>query len=134
MNTQSIESGFAQVGARLKVREIASRWRQGERTWISPTEYSLDIRRDRNGEFFEFRVPTHLRDSLDVTVMQSEPKARHLLLFVRKAGDKPQMDRFLCGHDEREWFVAAGAGRRVFGPPGDGRAAANAGASGLGQP
>jgi hypothetical protein len=30
-----------------------------------------------------------------------------LLLFVRKPGDMPQLDRFLCGHDEREWFVAA---------------------------
>ena len=107
MNTQPIESGFAQVGARLKVREIASRWRQGDRTWISPTDYSLDIRRDGNGEFFELRVPTHLSDSLDVTIMQNEPKQRHLLLLVRKTGAKPQMDRFLCGHDEREWFVAA---------------------------
>src|ERR1019366_523374 len=107
MNTQSIESGFAQVGARLKVREIASRWRQGDRSWIDPKDYSLDIRRDGSGEFFELRVPTHLRDTLEVTVTQSERKQRHLLLFVRKAGDKPQLDRFLCGHDEREWFVAA---------------------------
>lgn len=95
------------MGARLKVREIASRWRQGDRTWTSPKDYSLDIRRDGNGEFFELRVPTHLRDSLDVTVVQSEPKQRHLLLFVRQAGDQPRLDRFLCGHDEREWFVAA---------------------------
>jgi hypothetical protein len=107
MNTQPIESGFAQVGARVKVREIASRWRQGDRSWIDPTDYSLDIQRDGNGEFFELRVPTHLSDTLDVTVMQSEPKQRHLLLFVRKPGDKPRLDRFLCGHDEREWFVAA---------------------------
>lgn len=107
MNTQSIESGFAQVGARLKVREIASRWRQGDRSWIDPTDYSLDIQRDGSGEFFELRVPTHLSDRLDVTVRQSEPKQRHLLLFVRKPGDKPQLDRFLCGHDEREWFIAA---------------------------
>jgi hypothetical protein len=42
-----------------------------------------------------------------VSVMQSEPKQRHLLLFVRKPGEKPQLDRFLCGHDEHEWFVAA---------------------------
>jgi len=89
MNTQSIESGFAQVGARLKVREIASRWHPGNRSWISPTDYSLDIQRDGNGKFFELRVPTHLLDALDVTVMQSEPKQRHLLLFVRKPGDKP---------------------------------------------
>jgi hypothetical protein len=107
MNTKPIESGFAQVGARVKVREIPSRWTQGDRSWISPQDYSLDIQRDGQGEFFELRVPTHLSDELDVTVMQSEAKQRHLLLFVRKPGDKPQLDRFLCGHDEREWFVAA---------------------------
>lgn len=70
-------------------------------------DYALDIRRDGNGEFFEFRVPAHLSDSLDINIMQSEPKHRHLLLLVRKNGEKPQLDRFLCGHDEREWFVAA---------------------------
>jgi hypothetical protein len=107
MNTQPIESGFTQVGARVKVREIPSRWTQGDRSWISPQDYSLDIQRDGKGEFFELRVPTHLSETLDVTVTQSEPKQRHLLLFVRKPGDKPQLDRFLCGHDEREWFVAA---------------------------
>jgi len=95
------------VGARLKVREIASRWRQGDRSWITPQDYALDIRRDGRGEFFELRVPTHLRDSLEATVVQNEPKRRHLLLLVRQSGDKPKLDRFLCGHDEREWFVAA---------------------------
>jgi hypothetical protein len=107
MNKQPIESGFARVGARVKVREIPSRWTQGDRSWIDPPDYSLDIRRDGQGEFFELRVPTHLSDELDVTVMQSEPRQGHLLLAVRKAGEQPQFDRFLCGHDEREWFVAA---------------------------
>src|SRR6266404_2090120 len=107
MNAKHIESRFAEIGARLNVREIPSRWRQGDRQWIDPTDYALDIRRDGNSEFFELRVPTHLSDSLDVNVVQSEPNGRHLLLFVRKIGDKPQLDRFLCGHDEREWFVAA---------------------------
>jgi hypothetical protein len=107
MNTQQIETKFDAMGARLKVREIPSRWQQGDRTWISPSDFAVDIRRDGNGEFFELRVPTHLSGSLDVSVMQSEPKQRHLLLAVRKSGDKPHLDRFLCGHDEREWFVAA---------------------------
>jgi hypothetical protein len=107
MNTQPIETGFAQMGTRLKVREIASRWCQGDFSWINPEDYALDIRRDSSGEFFELRVPTHMSDSLEVTVMQSDPKRRHLLLLVRKTGEKPQLDRFLCGHDEREWFVAA---------------------------
>lgn len=95
------------MGARLKVREIPSRWRLGSRAWVDPVDFTLDIRRDGAGEFFELRLPTHLRETLDVSVAQAEPKERHLLLFVRKSGEKPQLDRFLCGHDEREWFVAA---------------------------
>ena len=107
MNANQIESRFAEMGARLKVREIPARLN----SWTSAAaDYAVDIQRDRKGEFFELRVPVHLRDGLEVSVMQSEPKQRHLLLFVRKPGDKDdkaQFDRFLCGHDEREWFVAA---------------------------
>jgi len=107
MNANQIESRFAEMGARLKVREVPTRLNP----WSSAAaDYAVDIQRDRNGEYFELRVPVHLRDGLEVSVMQSEPKQRHLLLFVRKPGDKndkAQLDRFLCGHDEREWFVAA---------------------------
>jgi hypothetical protein len=107
MNANYIESKFAAMGARLKVREIPSRWRQGDRSWIEPKDFAMDLRRDSNGQFFELRVPSHLSESLDVAVMQAEPKQRHLLLAVRKAGTDAKLDRFLCGHDEREWFVAA---------------------------
>jgi hypothetical protein len=107
MNAKPIESKFAAMGARIKVREIPSRWRNGVRSWIEPRDYVVDIQRDGAGEFFELRVPTHLSETLDVCVMQAEPKQRHLLLAVRKTGDEPALDRFLCGHDEREWFVAA---------------------------
>jgi hypothetical protein len=107
MNANNLESKFATMGARLKVREIPSHWRQGDRTWISPRDFAVDIQRDTRGEFFELRVPTHLSDSLEVSVPQIEPKQRHLLLQVRKSGAETQLDRFLCGHDEREWFVAA---------------------------
>ena len=104
MNANQIESKFAEMGARLKVREVPARLS----AWSSTlADYAVDIQRDRKGEFFELRVPVHLRDELEVSITQSEPKQRHLLLFVRKPGDKPQLDRFLCGHDEREWFVAA---------------------------
>ncbi|MGC3961248.1 MAG: hypothetical protein QM813_25970 [Verrucomicrobiota bacterium] len=91
----------------MKVREVPSRWRQGARSWISPVDFAVDIQRDGVGEFFELRVPTHLSEVLDLTVMQAEPKQQHLLLAVRRSGHVPQFDRFLCGHDEREWFVAA---------------------------
>ena len=42
MNANNIESKFAAMGARLKVREIASRWRQGDRTWTSPNDFAVD--------------------------------------------------------------------------------------------
>jgi len=97
MNTNIIADQFARMGARFKVsyQEDAPRWR------VAP-DYALDIRRDRRGEFFELRVPQAM--ALDVCVMQAEPRDRHLLLLVKKPQSK---DRFLCGHDEREWFVAA---------------------------
>jgi len=72
------------MGARLKLREVPSRWRQGDRSWISPADFAVDIQRDGSGEFFELRVPTHLSDALDISVMQAEPRQRHLLLAVRK--------------------------------------------------
>ena len=101
MNAKYIESRFAEMGARLKVREVPVRWDDSTR------DYAMDIRRDRDGEFFELRVPTHLSETVEATVLQSQPKQRHLLVLIRKTDGKPQLDRFLCGHDEREWFVAA---------------------------
>jgi len=107
MNAIQLESKFAAMGARMKVREIPSRWRQGDRSWISPQDFAMDLRRDGNGQFFELRVPTHLSELLEINVMQALPDKRHLLLAVRNTLEKMQLDRFLCGHDEREWFVAA---------------------------
>ena len=95
------------MGARMIVREIPSRWSHGDRRWFSPTDYAMDIQRDARGEFFELRVPSHLSAALEATVVQSVPRERHLLLMVRRSGQTPQLDRFLCGHDERDWFVAA---------------------------
>ncbi len=102
MNANNIESKFAAMGARIKLREIASHWLQGDRAWVSPADFAVDIRRDNAGEFFELRVPTHLRDTLDVSVIQAEPKQRHLLLFVRKQGENLKLSpepRFL-----KLWF------------------------------
>ena len=107
MNAIQLEFKFAAMGARMKVREIPSPWRQGDRSRIDPRDFAMDLRRDGNGQFFELRVPTHLSGSPDINVMQALPDKRHLLLAVRNTVEKKQLDRFLCGHDEREWFVAA---------------------------
>ncbi len=111
MKLEHIESKFAAMGARLKVRAIPSRWQQGDRHWLSPQDYAMDVQRDRHGEFFELRLPTHLAEAVDFSVLNAKPEQQHLLLLARKLTDKPQTDRFLCGHDERHWFVAAVPGR-----------------------
>ena len=104
MNTNHIESQFATMGARFRARIVPENRR-------SRSDYAMDIRRDRHGEFFELRVPGNLSDQLDVGVLQVRPRERHLLLLVRRDQPKRTLDRFLCGHDEREWFVASVPGR-----------------------
>ena len=44
MNAKQIESKFIAMGARLKVREIPSRWQMGDRKWIAPADYAMDTK------------------------------------------------------------------------------------------
>ncbi len=61
----------------------------------------LNIQSDRDGEYFELQhVPRFLPQLQVLDVQASE---RHLLLMARIDDMK---DKFLCGHDERHWFVA----------------------------
>jgi len=103
MNTKPIEEQFLRMGVRLKVTEpeVISRgwWTQKQ------TEYSLDVQRDRKGEHYVLTVPEEREAELEIGLLQNRPKERHLLLMVRD--QEKTIDRFLCGHDEREWFVAA---------------------------
>ena len=95
MNTNLLEAKFAGIGARLKVADRPSR-----RTRTSGV-VSLDVQADRKGEFFEIvRQP---EAEAEVAVLDVQPTDRHLLLLVREGKDK---SKFLCGHDERHWFVA----------------------------
>lgn len=98
MNTPILERQFARVGARVKVVQ------QNERRWGRPG-LALDVRRDDHGEFFEVRLPSPPQPAPDLLVLQTDRQDRHLLLLARSVDGRK--DRFLCGHDEREWFVAA---------------------------
>lgn len=97
MNRDNLESKFASIGARLKFTDRPTR-----RRFAIERSISLDVQNDRHGEFFEIlQIPN---GEADIEVLDLEPADRHLLLMVRQAGDK---SKFLCGHDERHWFVAA---------------------------
>lgn len=99
MNSNSIANHFARMGARFRLVQPDLK---SFRRWT--LDYTLDLTRDKRGQIFELcGEPTRLAE-LDVQVLQCGKAERHLLLLVKTGETK---DRFLCGHDEREWFVAA---------------------------
>jgi hypothetical protein len=83
-----LERRFAAIGARVKVERVR-------------TAPRIDVGVDRRGEFFALRVPS---DREAVSVVHADSDDRCLLLLVRDGGEK---SKFLCGFDERHWFVAA---------------------------
>ncbi|OAI48458.1 hypothetical protein AYO44_07005 [Planctomycetaceae bacterium SCGC AG-212-F19] len=95
METATIDNKFARIGARLKVADRPAR------RFRTTGVISLDVQTDRKGEFFEIvRQPGA---DAAVEVLDLQPADRHLLLLVREGKEK---SKYLCGHDERHWFVA----------------------------
>lgn len=88
MNVSSLQRQFARMGAELALRDQLS-------------GFSVDVRRDKRHSRFEIAVGPRT----EVSVNDVQPRQRHLLLVIRQNGISPQ--KFLCGHDERDWFAAA---------------------------
>jgi hypothetical protein len=91
MRTDVLERHFAAIGARVEAIEGATRGRP----WI-------DIRRDGRGERYVIGYARGRDDDLEV--VNVDRTTRHLLLLTRRGETK---SKFLCGHDERHWFVSA---------------------------
>jgi hypothetical protein len=95
MNTNLLDIKFARIGTRLKVADRPARRNR------TAGAITLDVQVDRKGEFFEIlRAPDA---EAEIAVLDVQPADRHLLLLVREGKEK---SKFLCGHDERHWFVA----------------------------
>jgi len=107
MNVAHLNRAFASIGARVKVLK-APRPRS---RWQRPRPLAIDVGHDRRGEFFEIRTGPGVDP--EMLAMSVQPKDRHLLLMVKGVpdADDPSQpgstQKFLCGHDERSWFVAA---------------------------
>lgn len=94
MNMLQIERQFTRIGARAKIHPPVRN--------VIIQDVSIDIGNDAAGEFFDItlnRIDQNITQVLDV-----QPSMRHLLLMSNQGGEK---HKFLCGHDERHWFVAA---------------------------
>lgn len=98
MDTTLIQKKFDRLGARAKIRPLVRHAARGP--------VVIDVGNDRRGEYFDIQA----NGDADLEVIDVQPKDRHLLLMVRqsseRAGEPETKDKFLCGHDERHWFVA----------------------------
>lgn len=100
MDTSVLEKQFVRMGARIKVNVPPSRG--GRRSG----GFTVDVRRDEQGAFFDLTLGSDAEREAEVVDVQ--PGQRHLLLLVREArGHREEKHKFLCGHDERDWFAAA---------------------------
>jgi hypothetical protein len=98
MDIELLKKHFAGIGARVKVGEAqVTHWRN---------DSGIDIRADSRGEYFDIRIDA--MNPRDYRVIDLRPEERHLLLL--SDGDSA---KFLCGFDERHWFVSAVPGRGV---------------------
>src|SRR5689334_9257035 len=88
-----IEDKFEKIGARVRVMT-----RPG-------ADFRVNVLRDDRGEYFELRCG----QNAPVSVVDVRPDDRHLLLMSQKFDEsgRSEKNKFLCGHDERHWFVAA---------------------------
>lgn len=109
MRLDSLSKHFESMGARVKFGEIEppgwwreprslheERWQRRDRRRLPA--FTVDISDDKKGQFFDIRVRKD-RD-IGLQILQALPKQRHLLMMTSRGR------RFLCGHDERHWFVA----------------------------
>ena len=103
MDTHQLQTDFARIGARLRVLPERRTFR------TASAAVRLDVGDDRDGEIFDLRFDAST--SPDLIAVDVRPERRHLLLLLREPPvDRPHQtpvkSRFLCGHDERHWFVA----------------------------
>ncbi len=89
MNSESIKKQFSKMGAYISINEA--------------DDFNMDIKRHA----FSMDV----NSDQEIIIVDVDKKDRHLLL-VMKETDKQNKhyvnkQKYLCGHDERDWFVAA---------------------------
>ena len=75
--TTTLQKHFEKMGARAKI-ETSSR----------NLDFSIDIRKDRKGEFFLLTCG----NDTDLSVVDVLPEDRHLLLMLRQPTDRPGIE------------------------------------------
>lgn len=98
-----IEKKFEEMGARVNIGELAPNRIVNDPTRNDSTVL-VNVIDDSKGQIFDIRT----RGKVDLTITDLRPDDRHLVLLAKIFGEnqhiEPNKIKFLCGHDEREWF------------------------------
>lgn len=96
--TKTLTEKFQRMGARAVIR-----------TNPGGRDIRVDVKKDKKGEFFDLLINAGGDGAnTEVSVLDVQPGDRHLLLLAKTGeGKLASKAKFLCGHDERHWFVAA---------------------------
>ena len=89
--TLAIQYAFEAIGADVLIQ-------------VAGNAFEIDVRQDEDREIYQLNYP--LAGTIRTKALDIKPKLRHLVLDV-SAWRRPINVRYLCGHDERHWFVAS---------------------------
>lgn len=115
MDLRSLGRHFERIGAELELETIAvgasSRKMTPRQRLALNSGYALDVIEERRNERYALILREDEAPQLEFVPLDVQPNLRHLLLMVRKVDEDgvavgTQKSKFLCGHDERHWFVA----------------------------
>lgn len=125
MYFETLKRHFDKIGAnvsfedervRKRFKIFSKRYKQNPVRFRRPPELPNDITIDirKIGKKEVFVLDTYDNSNLEVSIIDTNKDIQHLLLMVTdltiKKNDtsgKPRISKFLCGHDERHWFVAS---------------------------
>lgn len=101
--TSHLQRSFCTIGAHIRaIRPLVPQRRRYGWPSSHPSR-QINVR----NETFELILPVETR----AIVLDCRKAERHLVLSIQAQGSAPE--RFLCGFDERHWFVAAVTGQTV---------------------
>ena len=103
MNSEVIRSHFERIGARLRIEVV-----EDNSSWTSSlrgADFNLNILQRRNDERFLLTIWKDVLQKYEFSAVNMRPDIQHLLLMSRQC-ETGVKRKFLCGHDERHWFVA----------------------------
>ncbi len=102
MNGSLIRRHFARIGTEIQIEAVQE---PRARRRLPDVDYSIDVTGNNRNENFLLLVREEAIRNYQFLAVDIRPADRHLLLMSRRL-DTNEKRKFLCGHDERHWFVA----------------------------